>query len=1168
MALQLILGPSGSGKSAYLFRQALKSARLHPGRRMIVLVPEQFTMQTQRELVMLSEEKGILDIDVLSFTRLAYRVFEETGVPARSVLTETGKSLLLRRVAAQEASGLSLLKNRLDKPGTIAEIKSILSELDQYGVGGDELDQMIAQCAHRRQLQVKLTEIAQLRRAFRAYEADRFITAQELPRVLCAALEKSRANGTDLSLRGCEFFLDSYTGFTPPQLEVLKALFPLAARVSVTVTIDPDEKLSGAIGEHELFAMSKRTIRALTESARETGTEILEPLRLGREGGGRFAESPELQYLEKHILRYRPAASPCPAPEGESAVRLVECRDITEEVRTAAELIVRETREKGLKYREIAVVAGDLPAYAEYVRRTFTAYGIPFFLDKNVPVLLNPALEFVRAALSLCRAGYRAENVLRLLRTGFAGLSAEETDRLENYVLAAGIRTRRAWSEPWTRTTRTMDAGEAQAAEALRARFMERFAPFEEAFREGKTLLEMAQALLGLMESFDLQGQLEAIADEAAAAGEALRAREYEQIYPVILNVMDEAVDLLGEEKIPRSQFEQILEAGFEEAGIGMIPPGTDQVFVGDLERTRLAPVRTMFFIGMNDALVPARPRQGGILSERERSFLISSGLSLAPTARENACIRQFYLYLTLTKPSARLYLLWPRSTADGKAAGPSSLIGEVRTLLPQVRTQTPERGVLGGVTDTRSALEALARTLAELTGGEITDDGRTERALREVLKLYLAPDGPADRAQRDRAMQILEAALPVPAEIRLDPSLPVLLYGRQMRGSVSRLESFAECAFRHFARYGLRLEERETGEVRAADVGNVLHEALEAFSERLARSVYRWDSLPDEVRETWAEEAVDGALQGQTGDLFADSARSRAMAGRLKQILKKSAWALQAQVKAGSFVPSAFEVTFDGQDGLRAANIDLPGGQRLTLRGRIDRVDTCGEDSRLLSVRVIDYKSGSTSFDLPQLVAGTQLQLAVYMNAACMLEAMAHPERTVACAGLFYYRLKDPILDGRRGESEAEYRGRLLRELRLDGLVNSDGNMAELQDHVESSGSSRVIPVGRDKNNGFDARRSHVASGEQLRTMGAYADALVRSLAGRVAEGEIVPAPVRQGEMTVCDRCEFASLCHFEAGRDGMHWREIPKLTEDEAWAAMYEAIEPERDYEQGMDE
>ena len=1175
MALRFILGSSGAGKSRLLFETALRQAGEHPDRRYIILVPEQFTMQTQKELVKLSPVHGILNIDVLSFTRLAYRVFEETGVKKRTVLTETGKSLLLRLIAAREASGLSLLSGVLDRPGCLDELKSILSELDQYGIGEKELEQILEKIekpeghggsGSRPALAGKLREILALQKAFLRYQEDRFITAQMLPQLLCEKAPSSRL------LKGCGIFLDGYTGFTPAQLDVLTTLFPLAGDITVTVTLPAGElnlwkrgswreTAERAAADHDLFALSKRTIQALIRSAYDAGTEVDEEPLLPDGRYGRLKKGSELEYLEKHLLRMGKRAAFAGAYTGQISLR--PCADPAEEVLAAAAAIDTLTKRHGLHYRDIAVVCGSLPAYSEYARRIFSRYEIPFFIDQSVNVVLNPAFEFVSAACAALDSNFSYESMMRLFRTGFIFSGPQETDFLENYLLAAGIRGRRAWMEPWTRQTRTMDAEKTAEAERLRAEFMEKFGPFAEEMRRGKnTVRAYSKALWEMLTLFKIPGKLAVLKEKAQERGEQDRAREYDQVTGVIASVLDEAVSLTGGESVTRRQFEKILEAGFSEARIGIIPPGIDEVHVGDLERSRLNHVSVIFFLGLNDEYIPRRRTQGGILTDMEREFLKMSGVRLAPTAKEQANIQEFYLYLMLTKPEKMLVLSWSAVGSDGRQMRPSYLAGQIRELFPEAEILPgPGRDPYRLVTSPRTGLPVLASELAAVGRGEGKELPARIASVRELMKLYL-PDGP----YADRALTMIRMAAPQAEEAilgererekqktALSRDLAAGLYGEVLEGSVTRLETFAGCACAHFLSYGLRLEEREEYEVRAADVGSILHRAAEIFCRRVSASEeYGWRDLPDEVREKWAGEALREVIESTSSGIFSSTARYGALTGRLDQILKRSVWAMQKQISAGLFEPSSFEIGFDSLKDLAAVSIDLGEGRKMRLHGRIDRIDLSEDrEHRVLYVKVTDYKTGMKKFDLNEFWAGEQMQLIVYMDAASQMEELARRGEKIVCAGIFYYQMKDPVL---KWDPYADPDEDRLEDMKVDGLVNDDPEVLGRLDR-NLQGKSRVIPVTLNKD-GQPNSYSRTVNSEQMELLRARSRRKMAELGKSVFEGEISPSPLRDGTRTACDYCLYRDVCRFDPSRENMGYRDLKHWEKGALWQAMRLSIQ-----------
>ena len=810
------------------------------------------------------------------------------------------------------------------------------------------------------------------------------------------------------------------------------------------------------------------------------------------------------------------------------------------EVAFAARTISRLVKEKGLRYREIAVIAGDLPSYGNYVKKIFEEYEIPFFIDQTVQVLLNPCLEFIRGAFGIADSDFSYESVFRFLRTGFAGLSETETDRLENYVLARGIRGKILWQQEWAEATLRLSEEEAAACNEYRQRLMDVLTPWLEIFQQSRgKLRDYAEALYNLLVRCRIQEQLKIQEEQFHREGLPDKEKEYKQIYPVLIDLLDEAVELLGDETVTRKEFQEILEAGFSEARIGIIPPGIDEVHVGDMERTRLNHIKALFFIGLNDGWIPAKEGRGGIVSEMEREFLQEAGIELAPTARENGYIQRFYLYLDLTKPRERLYLSYCKNGSDGKAMRPSYLISTIHRLFPHMELTDEDEGrdFLRDIASLKTGLPILAERLRDLRE-EYEEKSKNE--VKELLRQYL--DGDC----QGRAEELLEAAFLTAQEENLTRNTAGRLYGELLENSVTRLEEFAACAFAHFADYGLGLSEREEYQVRSADIGNIFHRALELFSQKLERSKYNWFNVPDHVRDLLMEQSVEETVETYGSRIFFASARNQYTIQRMKRILRRSVWALHEQIKTGVFIPSAFEISFLAAEDLDAVNLALGESKRMRLKGRIDRIDTCMDGDKVY-VKVIDYKSGNTSFDLVSFYYGLQLQLVVYLNAALEMERKLHPEKEIVPAGIFYYRLKDPLAEGEHGQTQEEIEDAMLKRLRPDGIVNDDPAVVEKLD-TGFEKASRVIPVSK-KADGSWSAVSSVASTNQLQALSGFVQSKLETLGKEMMDGKIQVRPYRRKKNTACDYCVFADLCGFDRKIPGSAFRQLKEFPKEEIW-------------------
>ena len=1136
MPLQFVLGNSGSGKSRYVYQEIIREAGEHPEKKFLVIVPEQSTMQTQKELVSLHPKKGILNIDVLSFQRLACHVFEETGADRRTVLEETGKNLLLKKVAIEQQGNLKVLGGNLKKIGYITEMKSVISELTQYDITLEQLDEMVGYAEKNPGLYYKLQDIRTLYQAFGEKRKGSYITAEEILGVLCEVADQSEL------LRGSTVLLDGFTGFTPIQQKFLRELMKLAGKITVTLTIDAGENPWKVGGVHELFYLSKKTIYMMRGLAKETQMELVTPVILGEDGAPRFRNSEALAFLERHFLRHDRAVY----EKEQDAITIHVSKNAVEEVHFAAREILGLVREKGYRYQDIAVITGELKSYGEYIRRIFSSYGIPCFIDETKTILLNPFLEYIRAALEMAAGNFSYESVFRYLRTGLCRISGEETDLLENYVIAAGKRGVRAWKKEWESPTRTIGKEQTAQCNALRKKMMEPLLPFLEVMKSKKTDgRKKTEALYRLIASQEIQIQLAGYEKRFAQEGNLDAAKEYSQIYGIVMELLDKIVDLLGDEPMTLKEYTEILEAGFEEAKVGMIPPTADRVTAGDIERTRLKDIRALIFLGMNDGWVPKSTGKSGILSELDRESLEGCGVQLAPGAREEGYIQRFYLYQNLTKPSERLCLSYSKSRTDGGAMRPSYIINNLMHLFRHIRVVDEDAAVhpSARITTPENGVQYLIQGMRE------QKQGRADVDWAELYGWYYQRE-----EYKDRLEKLVEAAF-LTQEVRgIGAGVAKALYGEVLENSVSRLEQFAACAFSHFLMYGLRLGEREEYVFQPVDMGNILHKVIELFSRRVQAGEYTWFDLPREIQKKWTDECVEEALDEIGPDVLQSTARNAYVVERIRRIMQRTVWALCEQVRAGEFAPDGYEVSFAVVENLEAVNIALTEKEKMRLKGRIDRIDTCEKEDAVY-VKVIDYKSGNTEFDMVALYYGLQLQLVVYLNAAMELEKRVHPEKEIVPAGIFYYRMQDPMLDVGEERTPEQINEEILKKLKPSGLVNDAPEVLKSLDKEmgEKKGSS-VIPVSFTKSG--ISRYSSVAKKENFEHLSDFVNEKMRKIGKRILAGETQSSPYERKGHTACDYCSYREICGFDTRIPGNEFRRLREYPPEEIWKRIEEEV------------
>lgn len=1104
MPLKFVFGPSGSGKSTYLYQHVIEESEKNPQENFIVLVPEQFTMQTQKDLVRMHPRHGIMNIDVLSFARLAYRVFEETGVKKIPVLDDEGKNLILRKIAGNYEDKLTVLKGNIKKLGYISEVKSVISEFTQYDIGEEELDDMIDSLDEESRLYYKLKDIRLLYDGFQDYLRERYITKEELLDVLSREVRESEL------LKNSTVVLDGFTGFTPVQNRLVLELMKYCKGVWITVIMDERENPYSYRHPYQLFGLSKQMVTTLISLAREEHIALEEPVCLYGYPVKRFEKNKELAFLERNIFRYG-------AGTYEKEVKnlgIHVARNPGEESMAVAEEIRKLVRKERYRYREIGVIVSDMNVYGDYLEQAFETYGIPVFMDHKRSILLNSFVEYLRSLLNMAEKNFSYESVFRFLRTNLAGFSYEEVDELENYVIGLGIRGYKGWQNRWIRRMKGMEEEELERLNHYRVQMVEKVDNLMFVLKQKrKTVKDITLAVYEFMVQENIQERLKKTEEEFQEAGELALAKEYSQIYRIIIELFDKFVALLGEEPVGLSEYCKLLDAGLEEARVGVIPPSVDQVVAGDMQRTRLKDIRALFFVGANDCFLPGALLRTGLLSERDREKFRQADHALSAGGKEKAYVQKFYLYMNLTKPSEKLKVYYSKVSADGKALRPSYLIQELLRLYPDVKVRDEDEK------------ELVQKELTEKTGVKYLIRGLQEKNL-DVTWQELYTWYQKDPKWKEKVDELLTAWYYRRPEDPLSESVAKQLYGENFEGSITRMERYASCACAHFLAYGLRLKERPVYEFKAVDLGNVCHSALELFSKK-ASEAGGWTILTEEQRKELIDECVEAAITDYGNSVLYSSARNEQLIVRMKQMLERTVWALTNQLKAGDFVPEAYELRFFG--------------------GKIDRVDVC-ETEEQVYVKVMDYKTGSKAFDIVALYHGLQLQLMIYMDAAIEFQKKRHPEKEVVPAGVFYYRIQDPIVDKTKDKEEAEQA--VLKQLKPDGIIPLK---AEILKHLDrdTTGESMAVPVKYNKN-GSVSGYSKVVAGEDFQAMMVHARKKMKDARTKILNGDVGALPYKRGQESGCDYCPYRQVCGFDVKIPGYEYRDIGTTGKEEAMGAM----------------
>lgn len=1071
--LQFVLGPSGSGKTEYIDRRIIKESIDEPGTNYLFLVPEQSSLAIQTKLVKLHPNGGFFNIEVFGFNRLAYTVFDELNVRTSSVLDDYGKSMLLRSLAGKLKDRLVYYQNSLDKNGFIDQLKSFMSELYQYDISRAELREAVdkLQASHGNDALInKLKDMLVIFEEFDDYMKDNaMIVAEQTTELLVKKIGQSRR------LENTVVIMDGFTGFTPIQLNVIRELMAKVKKIYAVVTIDRESYFKRHMKNHELFYLSRKTISSLGRLADETHTIISDeiwPEDFGEEIHSRWG-SAELVHLEQNIFRY-----PYKRYTGTDLQDVnISCfATSADEIHSVAATIRYMVNMEGYRYKDIAVVSGNLEKTAELTDRIFPQYGIVYFNDYNQKLKSNAVIDGILALFDLLERNMNYESVFAFLKSGVIPeeiISYENVDRLENYVLKHGIHGYSQWKHAWPDSD--MEENRNQIMDILEPLFL---------LRSSK---KPVRTYVTALRSLDRDGRL------------GLRSRLGDRIYDALGLIYDKLESIIGEEKTGIHEFKELLELGLKELELGVVPSKIDMTVVGDITRTRLSDVKVLFIVGANVGVIPKVNNRRQIISDVEKDKLVECGLELAPGDIENDYLEQFYLYLNLSKPSQKLYISYACGSGDKEGGNePSYIIGRLRNIYPHLNVNNGTYKIMdinGPMVSNENRNYVIASLIARLREG---DEG-VKGQLMALIK-YCRDNGDTDTVDR-----LKDAMIYSNISGNLDKEVIEEIKDKLLEQSVTKLETYANCAYSYYLRYVLMLKEREVKEISSLNFGKILHTSLKNIYVSLANRSeahlknFKWgDKSTIEYKETdgfksgfdrLIYEAVDKAYI-ELYEGFRNDAKYEFMKSNIVRVATKAIGNLFEKQDSGSLVPSYFELPYT-----RKLMVDGISKDEMKITGSIDRVDIekyKNDEGKLCEkVRVMDYKTGSTKFDIKEVYDGLQLQLVMYLSAIVEKELAKGNAGNVEPEGAYYYGISD------RWEKDKKTKE---KEYEPDGIAASD----EVYDG-------------------------------QIESVMKYVDKKIVELEKSLLQGDISKYPIQaEQDKMQCVYCPYKANCRFDVSDGG----------------------------------
>ena len=1135
MGIRFIYGRAGSGKSTYCLNSIKNRLNDNNGNRLIYLVPEQYTFQRETMLLKDVGEEGLLIAQVLSFKTMAQRVFEECGGRVHDRMRDAGKSMLIHKILQESEENLQYF-NRISKEQGFTDIISdTITEFKKYNVTPSVLREGITKIDDE-ELQSKLTDLANIFEKFDLSILENLVDTDDELTYLA-----NKLNNCGL-YDNAEIWIDEFTTFTPQQMEVIKVLAKKCKGVNIALCMD--EVSSGDSSEvTDIFNSLKTTELRILNMMRDEHIGYEQPVNLNNNKNNRFKDNDELKHLEKYFFTY-PFKS---YKQDVNTIRLYKANNSYDEVENVAKEILRFVRDKGYRFRDISVVCRNIDDYEKIATVIFNEYDIPFFLDKKIDILSNPLIILILSSIEVMIRNWSYESVFKYLKSGLVNIDRHEIDILENYVLANGIK-----GFKWTNelSISEEDNDEIDPIKVM-IKVREPLLNLHSKIRGNKSVKAICTAIYEFLVELDCFNRIEEWISEFDENGMQGNVMEYQQVSEIVIDILDQAVDVIGEDLITINEFYKVLNAGFQNKEIGIIPIALDQVNIGDIARIKGRNVKVLFIVGVNDGILPAANKDEGILSDRDRDLLKENGIELSSSTRAKVFEEQYMVYTALTLASDYLMISYPMADFEGKSLRASIVIPRLKRIFPKLIEESDLFNLKERL-DKYSKVTAPIPTFNELILAlrRNYENEDVEDYWKDVYCWY------KDKEEfYNKSGNILEGLkYSNDGEVVAREKLKKLysIKDGRLLFSVSRLENYAECPFSYFIKYGLKARDRKVYEFSAPDLGSFMHEILDEFTNKVKRERISWSELNSERCRSIVSDLIEKKLIEDSNSILNSSKKYKYFTNRFKRVIAKSVSVLAEQMRKGQFEIFSNEFQFGNLRDGAPIKLELPSGEEVYLTGRIDRIDSLDLHGNTY-IRVIDYKSGSKKFDLNELYYGLQIQLLVYLDA--ILKNSEYILHTQAMPGaILYFKIDDPIIKSKSELQDEEIRKQVLDKLKMNGLLLKDAELVKAMDN-DMETYSLVIPATFKKDGDFSSNSS-VITEEQFNILREYVDFKMIELCEDMLSGKIRIEPCKNQRTSYCDYCDYSAICQFDTSIKDNKYKLVLKKDDKEIWNDMIEKV------------
>ena len=1138
MGIRFIYGRAGTGKSMYCINDIKNRLKKNESNKLIYIVPEQYTFQRETLLLKEATERALMRTQVISFKRMAYRVFEECSGRAHDRLKDSGKNMLLYKVIQESDESLEYFNKIAKEQGFIDILSKTITEFKKYNITSELINKTLEELGENSvsdiELKQKMHDLSYIYDKFNSSIFNNSIDSDDELTILKQKLEKCTIYDDAI------VWFDEFTTFTPQQLEVIRVLAKKCKEINITLCMDEIEKSKNDITD--VFDVINKTEQMILNMMKEENIEYLKSIDLNGNTNNRFKNSSELSHLEKYFYAY-----PFEQYKDEvKNIRLYKANNIYDEMEAVAKEIIRLVQKEEYRYKDISVVCRNIESYDKIAAAIFTEYNIPYFLDKKIDLLNNPVVVLILSSLEIYLKKWSYESVFKYLKSDLTNVTRDEIDILENFVLANGIKNYK-----WTGSLSYIDEKDQEIIdimEKVRTPLMK----LHDSINNKPDVRNICKCIYEFLVELDVFNKIDVKINEFEENALEDKVKEYSQIVKIVLDILDQAVSAIGDEKTEIYEFYKILNSGFEGQEIGVIPISLDQVNIGDIARIKGRDVKALFIIGVNDGVLPSASRDEGILSDKDRDILKLNGITLSSTTKAKVFEEQFMVYTALTLSSRFLMISYPMADFEGKSLRPSIVIPKIKKIFPKLEEESSIYN-LREKNDEYFKITAPLPTFNELILAIRRDceNKEIEEYWDEVFKWFKESE-----QFKNKSGHILDGFTYNNTSNNISREIVKKLYSNnneKLLFSISRLERYAECPFAYFIQYGLKAKDRKIYEFSAPDLGSFMHDILDDFTKYVKYKNILWSSLDKNKCKEIVNTLVNDKLKNSSNSILNSNKRYKYFTTRFKRVITKSVSIITEQMKKGQFEIYSNEFTFGNYKESSPIKLSLPTGEEVYLTGRIDRIDKLDLDGNTY-IRIVDYKTGMKEFNLNELYYGLQIQLLVYLD-AILRNSQAIFEKQVMPGAILYFRIDDPIIKSTVQLDEEEINKEVMKKLKMNGLLLKDVKIVQSMDN-DMITYSLIIPATLKKDGTF-SQTSSVVTEEQFDLLREYVNEKMVELCTDMLSGKIKIEPCKSIKGSHCEYCDYSAICQFDTSIKNNKYKIIANRKDKEVWEKIKEDVE-----------